>query len=105
MKLILQYNTVEIITQTVKILTDVQVANSSIICPIFAVLSPLKPFLTLKTDFTLLIVKNSDTNSLDCGTYPFTLTVTSPNWPTVNAVVYNFKLELKSFCPQANFVP
>jgi hypothetical protein len=94
MTMVLSYNTVEIKTQTIKILTDVELSNPTITCPILAVLAPSKPFLTLKTDFTLLTVTGSNTTELDSKIYPFTLTVTSPNFPAVNTVVYSFSLDL-----------
>ena len=53
----------------------------------------------------MLTVTGNDTTALDSGVYPFTLTVSSPNFPAVNAVVYNFQLDLKTFCPQTIFVP
>ena len=92
--MVLSYDTVEIITQTVKILTNVEIAHPTIVCPISAVLAPLKPFLTLKPDFTLLTVIGSNTTELDSKIYPFTLTVTSPNFSAVTATVYNFTLNL-----------
>lgn len=95
MTMVLFYNTVEIKTQAVKIITDVEVAHPSIVCPISAVLAPIKPFLTLKPDFTLLTVTGSNTNELDSKIYPFTLTVTSPIFSAVTAAVYNFTLNLQ----------
>ena len=94
MTMVLFYNTVEIKTQTIKILTDVELLYPTITCPISAVLAPSKPFITLKTDFTLLTVSGSNTTELDSMIYPCTLTVTSPNFPAVNAVVYSFTLDL-----------
>ena len=92
--MVLSYNTVEIKTQTIKILTDIELLYPTITCPISAVLAPSKPFLTLKTDFTLLTVTGSNTTELDSKIYPFTLTVTSPNFSAVNTVVYSFSLDL-----------
>ena len=93
MTMVLSYNTAEIKTQTIKILTDVELSNPTITCPISAVLAPSKPFLTLNTDFTLLTVTGSNTIETDSKIYPFTLTVTSPNFPAVN-IVYSFSLDL-----------
>ena len=93
MTMVLFYNTVEIKTQTIKILTDVELLYPTITCPISAVLAPSKPFITLKTDFTLLTVTGSNTIETDSKIYTFTLTVTSPNFPAVN-IVYSFSLDL-----------
>jgi hypothetical protein len=95
MTMVLSYNTLEVITQAVKILTDVEVTHPSIVCPITAVIAPTKPFLTLNTDFTLLTVSGSNTTELDSRIYSCTLIVTSPNFPSVNAAVYNFMLDLQ----------
>jgi hypothetical protein len=95
MAMVLFYNTVEIKTQAVKILTDVEITHSNIVCPISAVLAPFMLFLTLKPDFTLLTVTGSNTTEQDSRIYPFSLSVSSLNFSEVNTVVFNFNLDLQ----------
>jgi hypothetical protein len=44
------------LTQTVKILTDIEKAHSAIICPITATLTPSKNFIELASDFDLISI-------------------------------------------------
>ena len=73
-------------TQTVAIKTDVQVANSNILCPITAVLTPsvLTPtaaYISLSADFTTISFDaNQVVQPTDYGIHPFTLTVNSLNF-------------------------
>ena len=89
MLMILYYNTAEVISQPISILTDIEQTNS-IVCPITAVLAPSHSFMILKPDFTLLTLDGSATSQLDIGIYSFTLTVSSPNFVSVASVVYSY---------------
>ena len=89
------------ITQPVKILTDVE-QTYSIVCPITAVLAPSKPFMILKPDFTLLSLDGNATSQSDIGIHTFTLTVSFPNFVSVAAVTYSFKADLQ-LCVVSSF--
>jgi hypothetical protein len=52
MSIIMYYLTTETKSQTVKILSDVEVAHPTIICPITAVLTPTLNYIKLSVDYT-----------------------------------------------------
>ena len=59
MSIVMYYQTTETKTQTIKILTDVEVANSSVVCPITAVLSLVKPYISVSSDSSSIILDGS----------------------------------------------
>ena len=64
-------------TQTIKILTDVEIA-SSIFCPITAILTPAAAFISLSPDFKTIFVDASKiVDPSDIKTHLFRLTVNS----------------------------
>jgi hypothetical protein len=74
----------EIATQNIKILTDVQIASTTIICPITATLTPSKAYISLSADFKTLSVQASYIlKPTDYGTQSFTLNVNSANYPSI----------------------
>lgn len=75
MQIIMYYQTTETQTQNVKIWTDVERSYASIICPITAVLTPSKPYISLSSDFTTINVDASQASDLDVGLHTMTLTV------------------------------
>ena len=72
-----------IATQTVTILTDIQVTHSSIVCPITATLSPSFAYISLSADYSTIAVNAALlTSPSDLGVDDFTLTVNSASFPT-----------------------
>ena len=81
------------------ILTDIQLANPLIVCPITATLTPAAGYIGLSGDFTTISV---DATSIvvptDYGITPFTLTVASANFPgSVATQTYVFNVDVS--CP------
>ena len=67
--------------QSVVILTDVQVAHSSIVCPITATLSPSASYISLSANYDTISVNAAlMVSPTDNGTHLFTLTVNSSNF-------------------------
>ena len=83
-------------TQNVVILTDVEVAQPSIVCPITATLTPAAAYISLSGDYQTISVNASlIITPTHYGTHPFTLTVQSANYSgTVAAKAYNFNVEI-----------
>ena len=67
-------------TQTFVIKTDVEVANSTIVCPITATLTPTAAYISLSGN-TISVNAGSIVKPTDYGTYTFTVTVVSSNFP------------------------
>ena len=84
-------------TQTIKILTDVEIA-SSIFCPITAILTPAAAFISLSPDFKTIFVDASKiVDPSDIKTHLFRLTVNSANFAgTVAQQTYDFKVIMTS---------
>ena len=73
-------------TNTVKILTDVELQYPSIVCPIIAVIEPVLTFISISSDYKTLTVDEAVLTSLipqSVQTYSFTLRVTSPTFPAL----------------------
>ena len=97
------YQTTETKNQTVKILTDVEQANPSIVCPITAVLTEAKPYLTLSSDYSSINLDGSKASDANVGVQTFTLTVKSKLFAaSVTQATYTFKLDLKA-CEVSDF--
>lgn len=85
------YQTTQVFTEAVRILTDFELANPHIVCPITAVLTPAKPYLTLASDFTSISLNGSQASDTDVGIHFFTLTVNSLRFPgNVAQATYTF---------------
>ena len=67
-------------TQNFVIKTDVEVANSTIVCPITATLTPTAAYISLSGN-TISVNAGSIVKPTDYGTYTFTVTVVSSNFP------------------------
>ena len=80
-------------TQTVVIKTDVEIANSAIVCPFtITTMTPSAVFMSLSAN---TISVNTALISLpgDLGTHAFTITVVSANFPgTVASKTYTFNV-------------
>jgi hypothetical protein len=95
MSIIMYYLTTETMSKTVKILTDVEVAHPTIVCPITAVLTPSLSYITISGDYTSISLNGALTTQADVGLHPMTLTVKSANFPgSVVQVAYAFNLNL-----------
>jgi hypothetical protein len=73
-------------TNTVKILTDVELQYPNIVCPIIAVIEPVLTFISISSDYKTLTVDEAVLTSLipqSVQTYSFTLQVTSPTFPAL----------------------
>ena len=69
-------------TQTFAIMTDVQVAHPTIVCPITATLTPSAAYISLAANNASISVNASlIVMPTDYGTHPFTLTEKSSNFP------------------------
>ena len=81
-------------TQTVAILTDVQVAHPAIKCPFSATLTPSSNYLSFISDTKTLNAQSSGISlPSDIGTNSFTLNVISANYPaSVLAQTYTFNV-------------
>jgi hypothetical protein len=104
MSIVMYYQTTETKTQTIKILTDVEVANSSVVCPITAVLSLVKPYISVSSDSSSIILDGSKASDADVGQQTVTLTVNNKIFSTlVAAATFTFVLDLKA-CEVSDFV-
>ena len=84
-------------------MTDVEQANPSIVCPITAVLTPAKPYLSVSTDYSSIILDGSKASDADVGVHTFTLTVNSKLFSAlVTQESYNFVVDLKA-CVVSDF--
>ena len=64
------------LTQTVAILTDVQVAHPAIVCPITATLTPSANYISLSANADLITITAAQiATPTDYGNHTFTLTV------------------------------
>lgn len=98
------YQTTETKSQAVKILTDVEQANPSIVCPISAVLTPAKPYISVSSDYSSIILDGSKASDADVGLHTFTLTVNSKLFSAlVTQVTFTFVVEFKA-CVVSDFV-
>jgi len=98
------YQTTETKSQTVKILTDVEQANPSIVCPITAVLTPAKSYISVSSDYSSIILDGSKASDADVGLHTFTLTVNSKLFSAlVTQVTFTFVVEFKA-CVVSDFV-
>ena len=81
-------------TQVVNILTDVQVTNPTIVCPITVTLTPAAAYISLSGDYTTINLNESLlTSPTDLGTNPFVLNVNSATFPgTVTQQTFNFNV-------------
>ena len=97
MTMIMYSATTQIITQPVKILTDVEIAHPTVICPITAVLTPARPYLSISADSATITLDGSKASDLDVGIQTITLTVNSKSFSTlVTQATYTFQLDLQA---------
>ena len=84
---------VVISTQTVVIKTDVELANSAIVCPFtVTTMTPSAAYISLSAN-TISVNAASISVPGDFGTHTFTVTVVSSNFPgTVTSKTYNFNV-------------
>ena len=83
MTLILIPSSFNSVVQNVKIYTDIELTNPSIICPITANLTPTKPFALLAADYTNLTIDGQYATLAEAGEYFFILSVRNLVSPSV----------------------
>ena len=85
-------------TQTFSILTDVQLAHPTIVCPITVTLTPQAAYISISADFSTISVDASQiVQPADYGAHSIKLTVNSANFPgSVAQKIFSFTLTVLS---------